>query len=126
MTLLTLFGGLAATLGGIGLYGVLAYTVAQRGREHAIRMAVGAGRATIFAGVLRGGLALAAAGVAAGAALSFAGVRVLESQLFGVAPRDTATFITVAVGLLAVAALASSVPALRAMKAAPLDALRQD
>jgi predicted permease len=125
-TLLALFGGLAATLGAIGLYGVLAYTVAQRGREHAIRMAVGAGRLTIFAGVLRGGLTLAAAGIIAGGALSLGGVRVLESQLFGVAPRDTATFITVAAGLLAVAAVASAVPALRAMRAAPLDALRQD
>src|SRR5690606_33186829 len=126
MTLLALFGGLAAALGAIGLYGVLAYTVAQRGREHAIRLAIGASRATVFRGILGGGLLLAGTGVLAGAGIALVGVRVLESQLFGISARDPATFALVAIGLLAVACIASGLPAARAMRAAPLAALRQD
>ena len=125
-TLLVLFGGLAATIGAIGLYGVLAYTVTQRGREFAIRMAVGAGSAVIFARVLRDGLAIAVAGLLAGCALALIAMRLIESQLFGIAPRDPLTFLAVAGLLLAVALAACALPALRAVRVAPLEALRAD
>jgi putative ABC transport system permease protein len=125
-TLLVLFGALAATLGAVGLYGVLAYTVAQRGREFAIRMAVGAGRPAIFGRVLRDGLVLALAGLGAGVLLALAAVRLIESQLFGIAPRDPATFGAVAALLLVVASAACALPALRAVRTAPLEALRGD
>jgi putative ABC transport system permease protein len=125
-TLLALFGALAATLGAVGLYGVLAYTVAQRGREYAIRMAVGAGRGAIFVGVVRDGLVLAVAGLGAGVLLTLGAVRLIESQLFGIAPRDPATFGAVAALLLVVALAACALPAARAVRTAPLEALRGD
>ena len=125
-TLLTLFAALAATIGAIGLYGLLAYTVAQRARDFAIRLALGAGAKRVFGRVLREGLLLAAGGIALGVVGALATVRVISSQLYGVQPRDPLTFAAVAGGLLLVALVACAVPALRAIRVPPLNALRGD
>jgi len=122
--LLTLLGALGLVLAAVGVYGILAYFVGQRTRELGVRIALGASTRRIFALVLGQSLAPVAAGVAAGLALAAAGTRLLESQLYGVAGTDPATFVTVAAVLAAVAALAAAVPARRALAIEPARALR--
>jgi len=115
---------LALGLTSIGVYGVLAYTVAQRTREIGIRMALGAQRAEVMALVVRRGLALGVVGITFGIISAIGTTRFLEGMLHGVAPRDPATFVLVTVLFATVALLASSVPAWRAAKVEPLNALR--
>lgn len=122
--LLALLGGLGLVLAAVGVYGILAYFVGQRTRELGLRIALGAPRGRIFALVLAQSLTPVAAGVAAGLALAAAAARLLESQLYGVAPLDPATFLTVAALLALVAAAAAAVPARRALAIEPARALR--
>jgi putative ABC transport system permease protein len=124
MILLSLYAGTALVLAGIGLYGVVAYSVARRTREMGIRMALGARQTDVVVLVFRQGMTLAAVGMGIGLAGAFAGTRVLSSLLFETTPLDPATFGTVAVLLLAVALLACYIPARRATKVDPMVALR--
>jgi putative ABC transport system permease protein len=126
MTLLAAFAVLAVALAAIGIYGVLAYLVGQRTRELGIRMALGADRRDVVGMVLRQSLRHVLPGVALGAAGSLALTRLLRSQLFGVRPTDPATFLAVTVLLVAVALLASWVPARRAARVDPMEALREE
>ncbi len=125
-SLLAAFGGLAMLLAAVGLYGVVAYTVAQRTREIGVRMAMGAQAADVLWMVLARGLALTAVGIAAGLALSAGLMRMLSALLYGVSPLDPLSFALASLGWLAVAMLASYLPARRAMQVDPVVALRWD
>jgi len=124
MTLLTIFGAIALVLSAIGIYGVLAYGVAQRVREFGIRQALGADRASILSLVFKQGLRTAGVGMVLGLAASVALSRLLQSLLFGVTPRDIGVFGSVTVLLLAVAMAACYIPARRATRVDPMVALR--
>ncbi len=124
--LLGLFGGLALLLAAVGVYGVMAYSVARRTQEIGIRMALGAGRREVVRLVLRRGLRLAVLGIAVGLAGALAATRVLATLLFGITPTDAPTFAATALLLLAVAVLACLMPALRAARVDPLVALRYE
>jgi putative ABC transport system permease protein len=126
VSLLTAFGLVAVSLAAIGLYGVLAFIVAQRRREIGVRLALGARPRDVIADVMGQGLRLAGIGVAVGIGLALAGTRLLSSMLFGTSPTDAITFVGVATLLVAIAALASIVPALRASRVDPLIALRDE
>src|ERR1700751_4382737 len=119
------FAGLAVLLASIGIYGLLAYIVGQRSREIGIRMALGARRDDILRMFLRKGVALAGVGIVAGLVFSAATASMMASLLYGVRPHDPAVFLIVPLLLLAVAALASYLPARRATKVNPIVALRE-
>jgi putative ABC transport system permease protein len=119
------FAGLAVLLASIGIYGLLAYLVGQRSREIGIRMALGARRDDILRMFLRKGVALAGVGIVAGLVFSAATASMMTSLLYGVRPHDPAVFLIVPLLLLAVAALASYLPARRATKVNPIIALRE-
>jgi predicted permease len=120
------FGALALVLAVVGLYGLIAYGVSRRAREIGIRVALGARRGVVVRMVLRGGLAQAGLGVGIGLVLAFGATRALSSLLFGVDAADPLTFAAVAVLLLAVAAIASWIPARRAARVDPMVALKAD
>ncbi len=122
--LLALFGGVALVLSSIGIYGVLAFGVAQRVREFGIRQALGADRRSILTLVLTQGLRTAGLGIVLGLGGSIALTRYLQTLLFGVSQHDLSTFAGVAVLLLGVAVAACYVPALRATRIDPMQALR--
>jgi putative ABC transport system permease protein len=126
MTLVALFAALAVTLACIGVYGVMAYSVAQRTHEIGIRVALGAQRRDVLALVLGQGFRLACMGIALGltGALGFA--RLLSSLLFGVRPTDPFVFAGVAILLAGVSLAACYVPARRAMRVDPIIALRYE
>jgi putative ABC transport system permease protein len=126
VTLLAAFGVVAVSLAAIGLYGVLAFIVAQRRREIGVRMALGAQPRDVIADVMGQGLRLAGYGVLAGIALALVVTRLLGSLLFGTSPTDVLTFAAVATLLVAIAAAASLVPAVRASRVDPLIALRDE
>jgi putative ABC transport system permease protein len=126
MVLIVCFAGTAMLLAAIGLYGVLAYAVGQRTREIGIRLALGAGRGEVLGMVLSQAGKLVVAGVALGLAAAFGASRLLQSQLFEIAPGDAATYAAVAIGLLLVSMVASWIPARRASRIDPMIALRQD
>jgi predicted permease len=125
-TLSGFFGLLSLLLAGIGLYGILAYSVSQRTREIGIRIALGAQPGAVLRLVLRQGLILTLLGVGFGLAASLAITRLLASQLFDITPTDPLTFVVVPMLLLTVALLACLVPARRATKVDPLLAIRQE
>jgi len=125
-TLLAAFGVVAVALAVVGLYGVLAFIVAQRRREIGVRMALGASARDIVADIVQQGLRLASLGVAIGVGLSLAVTRLLAALLYGTSATDAATFATVALVLAVVATGASLVPAFRASRIDPLVALRDD
>jgi predicted permease len=120
------FGVLAALLVATGLYGTLAYSVSRRTPEVGLRMALGAQRGQVLWMVLRGSLAITVAGVAIGLPLAWFGSRLLRTMLFGVDPRDPATFIGAMAGIAVVSLVASLVPALRAASVDPMVALREE
>jgi predicted permease len=124
MVLLALFGAVALVLSAIGIYGVLAFGVAQRVREFGIRQALGADRGNILSLVLRQGLLTASIGIVIGLVSSALLTRYLKTLLFGVGSHDLTVFIAVPVLLLAVAAAACYVPARRATTIDPMTALR--
>jgi predicted permease len=119
-------GLLGLLLVGLGIYGVAAFSVAQRTREIGIRMALGAERSNVIALVLREGLRLAAWGVAVGLAISAAAAQLLASLLYGISTLDPGTFGGIAALVLAVAAAASLIPARRATRVDPVVSLRCD
>jgi ABC-type antimicrobial peptide transport system permease subunit len=122
--LLATFGALALVLGAIGIYGVMAYAVVQRTREIGVRSALGATPRDVLALVVGEALTLAVVGVALGVAGALALTGLLRSHLYAVSPTDPVTFLNASLGLLAVALLASAVPALRAMRVDPARVLR--
>jgi putative ABC transport system permease protein len=124
--LLGVFAGLAVLLAMAGVYGMMAYMVGQRTAEIGLRMALGAGRASIVRMVLKTGAGVAAWGLALGFAGALAATRLVESMLFGVKATDPSTFaiMAAAVGLVAIAAC--FFPAWRAARIDPLEALRQE
>jgi predicted permease len=120
------FGLLALFLAAIGLYGVVSLSVSRRTRELGIRMAVGADRGSVVGMVLRGSLASVALGGLLGLGLAFAGALLIRSFLFGVEPADPATLVTVPILLGLVAAAAAFLPARRASRVDPVEALRTE
>jgi predicted permease len=124
MLLLALFGGVAMVLSAIGIYGVLAFSVAQRVREFGIRQALGAERRSILSLVLRQGIRTTALGLVLGLAASAWLTKYLQTLLFNVTPLDTVVYAAVTTMLLAVAVLACYVPARRATRIDPMVALR--
>ncbi len=126
VTLLTVFGAVAVSLAAIGLYGVLAFIVAQRRREIGVRMALGAQPRDVVLDVLGQGLQLAIIGIVVGLALALALTRLLNSLLFATSPTDALTFAVVSTLLVAIAIAASLIPALRASRVDPLTALRDE
>jgi len=124
--LLGLFSALALTLAALGIYGVIAYSVVQRRQEIGIRLAIGATRAQVVGMVMSGGLKVVAMGVALGLAGALALTRLLSTLLFGVTAYDPLVFAANAGLLVAVAALACALPALRASRLDPMATLRTD
>ncbi|MFL6527632.1 MAG: ADOP family duplicated permease [Chthoniobacterales bacterium] len=124
--LIAIFSGFALTLACLGIYGVIAYLVTQRYKEIGIRMALGATRANILQLVLGRTFRLATLGIAAGLVAAFFLSRFLASMLFGVTIHDPLTFVTVPLGLIAVALLAGFVPARRATRVDPVTSLRYE
>jgi predicted permease len=126
MWLMTVFGACALLLAAIGIYGLMAYSVAQRTQELGIRMALGAEAGHVRRMVVRQGMRLAAVGLVVGLVASMALARVVESFLFGVTARDPLVFLGVPLVLAAVALLAVWLPALRASRVDPIEALRYE
>jgi predicted permease len=127
MSLLTsLFGSLATLLAVVGLYGVLSYSVGRRTREIGIRIALGARTQDILRDVVGQGAKLSFLGVIIGVAVSFWSTRFIENQLYGIAPTDPVTFAVVPLLLIGIALLASYVPARRAARVDPIQALRAE
>jgi putative ABC transport system permease protein len=126
LVMLALAGGMALLIGVVGIYGVISYSVSQRTREIGIRMALGAQRETLTRMFVGHGLVLAAVGVTFGFAAAIALTRLMSSLLFAVSPNDPLTYGAVSMGLLAAAALASYLPALRAAMVDPVVALRAE
>jgi len=120
------FAAIALAMAVVGLYGVLSYVVARRTHEIGIRLAMGAPRGQVLTMVLRHGLTLASAGIALGLVVSFAVARLMSGLLYDVQPTDPLTFVAAPLTLLTVAALASLLPALRAVRVSPTRALRME
>ena len=120
------FALLGLFLAAIGIYGVLAYSVARRTREIGVRMALGAARPRVVGMVLRDSLAPVVAGSVVGILIALIATRLMRAMLYGVSPTDPATFGVVTVVLLGVAMLASAVPAMRAARVDPIVALREE
>ncbi len=127
MLLLVVFGGLALTLAGVGVHGVLAYMVSHRTRELGIRLALGARASSVRALVLRQGLGIALLGVGLGLVGALALGRLLTTLLFDVSPTDPRVLAAAAAATLCgVAGLACLIPAIRATRVDPIDALRSE
>jgi len=126
MTLLAVFAALALVLAGVGIYGVMAYSVAQRSREFGIRMALGAQPGDVLRSVLAQGLSRAGIGLAIGSVAALALAHFMSSLLFQVQPTDPVTFTAVALGLFGLALLACYLPARRATRVDPMVALRYE
>jgi ABC-type antimicrobial peptide transport system permease subunit len=124
--LLALFAAMALLLAAVGIYGVLSYSVSQRGREIGIRLALGARARDMVALIVREGLGLTAIGLGLGLLGAFALTRLLASQLYGVTPTDPLTFGGVAALLALVALAATAAPARRAAAVNPLEALKSN
>jgi hypothetical protein len=124
MLLMAVFGGSALLLAAIGIYGLMAYSVAQRTQEIGIRLALGAGSAAVKQMVVLQGMSLALVGVAIGLASAFGLTRFIESLLFGVKALDPTVFAAIPLLLTAVALLAVWFPARRASRVDPVIALR--
>jgi putative ABC transport system permease protein len=126
MRVLVVFAGVAIVLAGLGIYGLLAFTVSMRQQEFGIRLALGAGHGDIFKMVLAQGAWLAVAGLVPGLALAYIAARLMESLLAGVRPADALTFSTAAAVCLITTLLGTLFPALRAVRADPTAIMRAE
>jgi predicted permease len=125
-TLLLLFGIMGLSLGALGIYGVLAYAVSQRRQEIGVRVALGATPGTVFGLIVRQGMLLAGIGVVVGIIGAYALTRVMAAVLYEVRTTDPLTFVAVVLVLLGTAFLASWLPARRALRIDPVQALRYE
>ena len=126
MSVLALFAGIALTLAMLGIYGVMAYSVAQRTHEVGIRMALGAQKSNVLGLVIKNGMILTLIGIAIGLAIAFSLTRLMGALLFEVAPTDATTFAAVPILFIVVALIACYIPARRATKVDPVVALRYE
>jgi putative ABC transport system permease protein len=126
MLLLGIFAFLALLLAAVGIYGVMSYSVTQRRNEIGIRMALGAQTRDVLKLTVGQGLKLVLIGIIIGLAGAFVLTRLMSTLLFGITPTDPPTFVTISIVLIAVACLASYIPARRATKVDPLQALRYE
>ena len=117
---------LALAMAAVGLYGVIAFSVAQQTKEIGVRIALGATRGRVLRMTLGEGITIGVLGLLVGVAIALAVARVLRASLYGVSPTDPLAFVAAAVVLLAVALVAGYIPATRATKVDPLVALRYD
>jgi ABC-type antimicrobial peptide transport system permease subunit len=124
--LLTLFAGIALLLAAIGIYGLMAYSVAQRTQEIGVRMALGATQADVLRAVVAQGTGVAAIGILIGLVGAFALTRLLATMLFGISVTDALTFAAAPIGTMLVVLLATFVPAFRATRISPVVALRYE
>jgi ABC-type antimicrobial peptide transport system permease subunit len=120
------FGGLGTLLAGIGLYGVIAFSVARRTREIGVRMAVGANAGTVLSMVMRQGLTLTVIGAALGILVAALAARAMSGALYGIGPFDPVAWLVALTVLVIAAALANFIPARRAMQINPVTALRTE
>jgi len=126
MVLFTAFALLAVVLGAVGIYGIVSYSVTQRTHEIGIRMALGARTRNVLSLIMKNGLTLVLTGIAIGIAGALAVTRFLTTLLFGVTPTDSVTFVVVSVVFFVIAIVASLIPAVRATRVDPLEALRYE
>jgi ABC-type antimicrobial peptide transport system permease subunit len=126
MTLVAIFAVLALLLSLVGLYAVVSHSVAQRTREMGVRLALGASPARLLRLVILEGVKLVSVGVVVGLGVALAGIRSIESLLFGVSAYDPATFLVVPLMLLGAAVVGCIIPARRAMRVDPMTALRTE
>jgi putative ABC transport system permease protein len=124
--LLVLFSSVALVIASVGIYAVISFSVARRSKEFALRMALGAQQKDVLGLVMKQGAALALFGIAGGLLGAFALTRLMASLLFGVRPTDALTFVSISVLLAAVALCASFIPAQRATRVDPMQALRHE
>jgi ABC-type antimicrobial peptide transport system permease subunit len=122
----SLFGLVALALAAVGLYGVMAYSVNQRTREIGLRIALGARGRSVLTLVVGQGMKVVLGGLGAGAIAAFGVTRFISSRLYGIKPTDPLTFVVVTLTLLSVALLACWLPARRAAKVDPMEALRHE
>jgi ABC-type antimicrobial peptide transport system permease subunit len=123
---MSLFGGVALLLAGIGVYGLINYSVAQRRQEIGVRMALGASRREIYALVLKDAMKLSVGGIALGVVGALLSARLISTQLYGVTATDPGTYAGIAILLMTVAIAATLVPARRAARVDPIVALRAE
>jgi ABC-type antimicrobial peptide transport system permease subunit len=126
MVLIAVAAVVALLLGIVGIYGVMSYIVSQRTSEIGVRLALGAEPRSVAAMILKQGGAVALAGATIGVVVALAGSRLITSLLYGITPRDPSVFIGTTLLLLIISALACWIPARRAARLSPLDALRAD
>jgi ABC-type antimicrobial peptide transport system permease subunit len=124
LIMLAIAGGMALLLGIVGIYGVLSYSVSQRRREIGIRLALGAPFSNVTRHFVRSGLVLSATGCASGVILALVLTPLMKSLLFSVSPSDPLTYVAMTIALILAAALASYLPARRAVKVDPIETLR--
>ena len=126
MILLAIAATVSLTLGVIGVYGVMSYVVAQRTGEIGVRLTLGAKPGSVAAAIVTQGSKVAAAGIAVGLGAAFAAGRAIQSLLYGISPRDPAVFAATATVLIAAAVCACWIPARRAARLNPVEALRAE
>jgi ABC-type antimicrobial peptide transport system permease subunit len=126
MVLIAVAAAVALLLGIVGIYGVMSYIVNQRTSEIGVRLALGAEPRSVAAMILKQGSAVALIGAAIGVIAALAGTRLIASLLYGITPRDPSVFAGTTLLLLIVSALACWLPARRAARLSPLEALRAD
>jgi len=126
LVMLCVAGAMALTLGIVGIYGVISYSISQRTREIGIRMALGAQRSALTTMFVSQGLWLTGIGVACGLIVAFASMRLMSSLLFNVSPVDPVTYVAITTGVALTAFLACYVPSRRAATVNPVDALRAE